>query len=73
MENGNTHTKKLEKEVVNPEIKHISDIIGEWGRWQSLLFANVFLAWAASAIHHMGYAFHAFSDFQIRCTDGDVI
>lgn len=55
------------------EIKSISDIIGEWGRWQSVIFVHVFLLWAASAINNMGYSFHAYDDFEFGCVDNEVL
>ncbi|CAG2168371.1 unnamed protein product [Oppiella nova] len=41
------------------QVKHITDLIGEWGKWQFLLSAYVFLMSAAAAFINMGYSFHA--------------
>ena len=51
-----------------PEVKHISDIVGEWGKWQLELFVYCFLLSSAAAFVNMGYSFHAKSvDFW--CSD----
>ena len=52
----------------NQIVKHIADIIGEWGKWQGHLFSYCFLMWGASAINNMGYSFHAY-DVEFWCSD----
>ena len=50
------------------EVKHIADIVGEWGRWQLELFLYKFLVSTTAAFINMGYSFHAKSvDFW--CSD----
>ena len=50
------------------EVKHIADIVGEWGKWQLQLFVYCFLWSAVAAFTNMGYSFHAKSvDFW--CSD----
>ncbi|CAG2100135.1 unnamed protein product [Medioppia subpectinata] len=41
------------------QVKHIADIVGEWGKWQFILCAHCFLLWSSAAFINMGYAFHA--------------
>jgi hypothetical protein len=49
-------------------VKHIADIVGEWGRWQRHFFFYCFLLSTASAVNNMGYAFHSYNvDFW--CSD----
>ena len=43
------------------EVKYLADIIGEWGKWQLILTAFVFVLDLVTAINNMGYTFHAFS------------
>ena len=50
------------------EVKHIADIVGEWGKWQLEMFVYVFLICSANAFVNMGYSFNAKSvDFW--CSD----
>ncbi|CAG2103039.1 unnamed protein product, partial [Medioppia subpectinata] len=42
-----------------PEVKHIADIVGEWGKWQFLFSAFCFLQSGCAAFINMGYGFHA--------------
>jgi hypothetical protein len=49
-------------------VKHIADIVGEWGKWQKHLFCYIFILWAVAAINNMAHSFHTFSvDFW--CSD----
>lgn len=58
------------------EVKYLADIIGEWGKWQLILSAFMFVCDLVTAINNMGYTFHAFSvdywcddvpvDFEVR-------
>ncbi len=49
-------------------VKHIADIVGEWGKWQSHLFWYFFLLSAVSALNNMGYSFHSY-DVDFWCSD----
>ncbi|CAG2109089.1 unnamed protein product, partial [Medioppia subpectinata] len=51
-----------------PEVKHIADIVGEWGKWQLLLFSFYFLLLGTDAINNMAYAFHAYNN-DFWCSD----
>ncbi|CAG2119518.1 unnamed protein product, partial [Medioppia subpectinata] len=42
-----------------PDVKHIADIVGEWGKWQFVFCTYCFLLWGSAAFINMGYAFHA--------------
>ena len=58
--------KMVDKE--EESVKHIADIVGEWGQWQRHLFWYCFLLSTASAINNMGYSFHSYNvDFW--CSD----
>ncbi|CAG2100136.1 unnamed protein product [Medioppia subpectinata] len=48
---------KMTTKVV--EVKHIADIVGEWGKWQFMLFSHCFLFFGSAAFVNMGYVFHA--------------
>ena len=52
----------------NQSVKHITDIVGEWGKWQRHLVAYCFILWAVAAINNMGYSFHAY-DVEFWCSD----
>ena len=46
------------------EVKHVADIIGEWGNWQRQLFIYMFTLEIIGAFNNMGYSFNAFqTDF----------
>jgi len=49
-------------------VKHIADIVGEWGKWQLHLASFCFILWAVAAINNMGYSFHAY-DNDFWCSD----
>ncbi|CAG2166905.1 unnamed protein product [Oppiella nova] len=49
-------------------VKHIADIVGEWGKWQLHLASFSFILWAVAAINNMGYSFHAY-DNDFWCSD----
>ena len=54
-------TQEIKKTKENTEeVKHVADIIGEWGNWQRTLFIYLFLMDAIAALNNMGYSFHAF-------------
>jgi hypothetical protein len=58
--------KMVDKE--KESAKHIADIVGEWGKWQTHLFCYCFILWAAVATSSMGYSFHTYNvDFW--CSD----
>jgi hypothetical protein len=58
------------------QVKYLADIIGEWGKWQLMVSALIFVCDLVTAINNMGYTFHAFSvdywcddvpvDFEVR-------
>jgi hypothetical protein len=58
-------------EMVDKEeesVKHIADIVEEWGHWQRHLFWYCFLLSAVAALNNMGYSFHSYNvDFW--CSD----
>jgi hypothetical protein len=49
-------------------VKHIADIVGEWGQWQKHLLWYCFLLSAVSALENMGYTFHTYS-IDFWCSD----
>ncbi len=49
-------------------VKHIADVVGEWGQWQRHLFWYLFLLSAVSALNNMGYSFHSY-DVDFWCSD----
>jgi hypothetical protein len=51
--------KLVDKE--EKSVKHIADIVGEWGQWQKHLLWYCFLLSAVSALENMGYTFHTYS------------
>ena len=51
-----------------PSVKHVADIVGEWGKWQFNFSCYCFLLWAAVALNNMGYSFHAY-DNEFWCSD----
>ena len=42
------------------EVKHVADVIGEWGNWQRQLFIYYFLVDIVNSLSNMGYSFTAF-------------
>jgi hypothetical protein len=49
-------------------VKHIADIVGEWGQWQRHLFCYFFILSAVTALNNLGYSFHSYNvDFW--CSD----
>jgi hypothetical protein len=58
--------KMVDKE--EESVKHIADIVGEWGQWQRHLFWYFFLLSAVSALNNIRYIFHSYNvDFW--CSD----
>ena len=55
-------------EKAKSEVKHVADIVGEWGKWQFHLASYIFVLWAAAALNNMGYTFHAFNN-DFWCSD----
>ena len=55
-------------EKVKPAVKHVADIVGEWGRWQFNFTSFCFILWAAAALNNMGYSFHAYNN-DFWCSD----
>ena len=51
-----------------PGVRHIADIVGEWGSWQFNFASFCFIVWAASTVNNMGYSFHGF-DNKYWCSD----
>ncbi|CAG2118725.1 unnamed protein product, partial [Medioppia subpectinata] len=51
-----------------PDVKHIGDIVGEWGKWQFRLFIFCFIQESVSALNNMGYSFMAY-DNDFWCSD----
>ncbi|XP_054165996.1 organic cation transporter protein-like, partial [Oppia nitens] len=49
-------------------VKHIADIVGEWGKWQFHFVAYCFILWSFAAINNMGYSFHAYNN-DFWCSD----
>ena len=49
-------------------IKHISDIVGELGKWQINFISFSVILRAASALSNMGYSFHAYRN-EFWCND----
>lgn len=46
------------------EVKCISEIVGEWGKWQRDLTIFVFLMQAINAYNDLSYSFHSYpTDF----------
>ena len=46
------------------EVKHVADIIGEWGNYQCQLLIILFIRFIILAFNNMGYSFNAFkTDF----------
>ena len=52
--------KKIEETKEKSQVKHVADIIGEWGNWQRTLFIYAFIFDLISAFNNMGYSFYAF-------------
>ena len=50
------------------EVKHVADIVGEWGKWQFNFSAHVFLIWGVVAINNMGFAFMGYNN-KFWCSD----
>ena len=45
-------------------VQHVTDMIGEFGRWQMWLLVYIFLIDIVSAFNNMGFTFHAYkTDF----------
>lgn len=42
------------------QVKHVADIVGEWGRWQFHICFFYFFQNAIGAMDNLGYAFQAF-------------
>ncbi len=63
--------KMVDKE--EESVKHIADIVGEWGEWQISihLFWYCFLLSAVSALNNMGYSFHS-NNVDFWCIDVSV-
>ena len=53
-------TEEIKKTEEKTEVKHVADIIGEFGNWQRALFIYLFLMEILVAVNNMGYSFHAF-------------
>ena len=49
-------------------VKHISDIVGELGKWQFIFISFSFILRGASALSNMGYSFHAYKN-DFWCSD----
>ncbi|XP_054165993.1 organic cation transporter protein-like [Oppia nitens] len=47
---------------------HVSDIIGQWGKWQTNVFIFGFVIHAMNAISNMSYTFHSYKN-QFWCND----
>mgnify|MGYP007023914409 CR=1 FL=1 len=46
------------------EVKHVADIIGEWGNWRRHFFIYLFIQDIIGSFNNMGYSFNAFeTDF----------
>ena len=50
------------------EVKHVADIVGEYGRWQFHMCCFYIVQNALGAINNLGYAFHAFNH-EFWCSD----
>ena len=61
-------TQEIKKPKENTEVKHVADIIGEWGNWQRTLFIYLFILDVIAALNNMGYSFHAF-EMNFWCDD----
>lgn len=42
------------------QVKHVADIVGEFGKWQLRMCCFCFVLYAMEAINNLGYTFHAF-------------
>ena len=51
--------KKIQ-ETKEFQVKHVADIIGEWGNWQRALFIYASILGIFAALNNIGYTFHAF-------------
>lgn len=51
-----------------PYVKHVSDIIGEWGTWQFTFVTFSYILGAVGALNNMGYGFHAYGN-DYWCSD----
>ena len=60
--------QKIEETKQKPQVKHVADIIGEWGNWQRTLFVYSFMLGIIAALNNMGYSFHAF-EIDFWCHD----
>ncbi|CAG2114873.1 unnamed protein product, partial [Medioppia subpectinata] len=59
---------KIMDEQQKPDVKHIADIVGEWGKWQFQLITFCFILWGVAAVNNMGYSFMAY-DNDFWCSD----
>ena len=53
-------SKEIKETKKISEVKHVSDIIGEWGNWQRNFFIYLFIVDIIVAFSKMGYSFSAF-------------
>ena len=52
----------------NRQVKHVADIVGEFGKWQFRMCCFCFVLYAMEAVNNLGYAFHAFNN-EHWCSD----
>ena len=50
------------------QVRHISDIAGEWGKWQRDLTIFVFIIQALNSYNDLSYSFHSY-ETNFWCND----
>ena len=69
--NKNIYPKMEDKngqKRIDSEFKHVTDIVGEWGKWQFNYSAHLFVIGAVVAINNMGFAFMGYNN-KFWCSD----
>ena len=44
------------------DVKHVADIVGEWGKWQLNFHTYLTILWAAVSLNNVGYGFFGFNN-----------
>ena len=57
--------------IPNSDVKHVTDIVGEWGKWQFNFAAHVFILWSIAASNSMGFAFMGYNN-KFWCSDSPI-
>ena len=49
-------------------VSAVTDIVGEWGKWQFSFTSFYFIQWIVGALNNIGYTFHAYNN-DYWCSD----